>query len=653
MLTAPTIQVKEKGMNPRFVLIVALLLGTPSALSSQTVPDRPFLVSSTYWGGSSTEDASAVVVDAAGNVYVAGTTRSTNFPRTVFTLPALGNGDVFVSKFNAAGTLIFSTVFGGSSSERLSRFAVDAGGNIIIAGETFSSDLPVMNAIQPTFHMAVCGEFGGICSDGFVAKLNPNGGSLVFSTYLGTDRIDVAHDVAVDGAGNVYVAGETEMPFAGVVPIRPFSGNREGFVAKIPPAGGAFAYFTYLGGTSLDVANAIAADPAGNVHVTGATESTNFPILNPIQAVQENFSNSAFVTKLNPSGIIAYSTYLGGNDQDFGIDIAVDAAGRAHVVGHTRSTNFPTANARQPFLRGFSDAFVAKLSASGSSLEYSTYLGGAEREQRLGILDFGFSQGVALDAAGNAYVTGVTQSSDFPAVSALRPFGGGVCIDFPLFETMPCPDAYVTKLAPSGQFAFSTPFGGTREDRGRGIAVSPEGLVHVVGTAMSPDFPVLNALQASLSGGSDAFIARISTAPPACQLPAPVQLSPGGGILDPQPTFSWEAVAGAEAYVVLAVNVAQFLLTGTPPIQTLGITAGTSLTPSAPMAPGDYLWLATAWNSSCGFGATGQGLAFTQPGTCPTPPATLLTPSGGAVVPNPVVLSWQTPVPRSRLSPSL
>ncbi len=616
----------------------ALILIARVAFAQPPV-DQPFVVSSTYWGGSQQDNVDATFVDSAGNLYLAGSTMSPDFPKTVSTLPALGSQDVFITKFDASGNLVFSTVFGGSATERLSGIAVDNGGNIIIVGDTFSTDLPMVNPIQAAFHGGICGEFGGTCPDGFAAKIDPAGGTIIYSTYLGGGfRFDNAFDVAVDLAGNAYVVGMTESAtFEGASPVRPYSGGQDAFIAKIPPAGGSFAYFTYLGGGGQDTGNAIAVDAAGNAYVTGVAGSSTFPVLNPIQAAPENFSTSAFVTKLDVTGAIAYSTFLGGHSADAGFDIAVTAAGEALVVGITSSTNFPTLNAQQSFLRGLNDVFVAKLAAAGSSLVYSTYLGGNDREQV--IIDFAKAAHVALDAGGNAYVSGTTQSIDFPTAYALQPFGGSICSIF-VFQSGPCPDAFVSKFSPQGKLTFSTSVGGTRDDRGRAVAVSSDGVVYVGGMTNSIDFPLQQPLQSALSGLSDAFVTKISTAPPACQLSAPVQLSPGGGIFDPMPMFSWQTVPGADAYAVVIKSVAQSVLTGTPNYYLLGTTTDTSLPSPVALPSGDFEWLVVPWNATCGTGRPSHGLTFTLPGSCPVGQAVNLTPGGGAAVANPTQLNW-------------
>ena len=636
-------------MKKLWLMAAVLLIVSPRSAGAQPPADHPQVLLSTYWGGSSQEEIEATFVDQAGNLYVAGTTSSPNFPRTVSTLPALGGQEVFVSKFDASGHLVFSTVFGGSTTERVGGIAVDGAGNIIVVGDTFSSDLLMVNPIQPSYHGGICGEFGGTCPDGFIAKLDPTGSAMIYSSYLGGGfRFDNAFDVAVDAAGNAYVVGMTESAtFEGASPVRPYSGGQDAFIAKIPPAGGSFAYFTYLGGGSQDTGNGIAVDGAGNAYVTGVAGSSSFPVLNPIQAAPENFSSSAFVTKLDGTGAIAYSTFLGGHSSDAGFDIAVTATGEAVVAGITGSTNFPTVNAQQPFLRGLNDVFVAKLTAAGSSLVYSTYLGGNDREQV--IIDFAQAAQVAVDGGGNAYVSGTTQSVDFPAVLALQPFGGSICSLF-VFQSGPCPDAFLSKFDSQGKLTFSTSIGGGNDDRGRAVAVSGDGIAYVAGVTKSTNFPLHQPLQTELSGLTDAFITKISTAPLACQLALPVQLSPLGGIFDPLPTFSWLPVPGAAAYVVLIKGVAESILTGTPSHFVLGATADTSLASPGPLPPGDFEWLVVPWNATCGLGRPSAGMTFTLPGSCPVGQAVNLTPSAGAVVPNPTRFEWTVNGPSPSLS---
>lgn len=636
-------------MKTLWLMAAVLLIASPRAAVAQPPADRPHLLLSTYWGGSSQDEIEATFVDQAGNLYVAGTTSSPDFPRTVNSLPALGGQEVFVSKFDASGNLVFSTLFGGSSSDRAGGIAVDGAGNIIVVGDTFSSDLLMVNPIQPAYHGGICGEFGGTCPDGFIAKLDPTGSTMIYSSYLGGSfRFDNAFDVAVDVAGNAYVVGMTESAtFEGATPIRPSAGGQDAFIAKIPPAGGSFAYFTYLGSGGQDTGNGIAVDAAGNAYVTGVAGSSSFPVLNPIQAAPENFSTSAFVTKLDGSGALVYSTFLGGHSSDAGFDIAVTATGEAVVAGITGSTNFPTVNPQQPFLRGPNDLFVARLSAAGSSLVYSTYLGGNDREQV--IIDFAHAAHVALDGDGNAYVSGTTQSADFPALLALQPFGGSICSLF-VFQTGPCPDAFLSKFDSLGRLMFSTPIGGSNDDRGRAVAVSSDGIAYVAGFTKSTNFPLQQPLQTALSGLTDAFVTKISTAPLACQLPPPVQLSPLGGIFDPLPTFSWLPVSGAEAYLVMIKGVAESFLTGTPRHFVLGATAGTSLVSPGPLPQGDFEWLVVPWNATCGFGRLSAGMTFTLPGSCPVGQAVNLTPGGGAEVPNPTRFEWTVNGPSPSLS---
>jgi uncharacterized repeat protein (TIGR01451 family) len=420
--------------------------GSPNAFVSKLNPSGSALVYSTYLGGGGVDHAVAISVDSAGNAYVTGNTTSTNFPTTAGAFqPAQGRAGfttAFVTKLNPSGSaLVYSTYLGGTFSDNGTGIAVDSAGNAYVTGYTGSTDFPVTaGAFKTVTNLSV---------SAFVTKLNPGGSALVYSTYLGgtgnTNR-DSGHGIAVDSGGNAYVTGTATSADFPTTPgaFQPTSGGPSGtddaFVTKFNPSGSALVYSTYLGVGSTN-GTGIAVDSAGNAYVTGNTGSTTFPTTPG--AFQSNYRgafgySNAFITKLNSSGsALVYSTYLGGSFQDAGNGIAADSAGNAYVIGFTFSTDFPTSNALQPFYGGGGDAFVSELNTNGSHLVYSTYLGGSKQE---------YGNGIAVDSAGNAYVTGETFSSDFPTSNALQPTNGGG-------------NAYVAKISsaapPQGDFSGS------------------------------------------------------------------------------------------------------------------------------------------------------------------------------------------------------
>jgi hypothetical protein len=373
----------------------------------------PVLSFSTYLGGTGNDQGSSIAVDAAGQAYVTGSTSSTNFPTVTPAQATYGGGDdTFVTKLNAAGTsLLYSTYLGGSGSDNGAGIAVDVAGQAYVTGRTLSANFPMANPVQATRNGP---------QDAFVTKLNAAGTSLLYSTYLGGNSGDTGAGIAVDSVGQAYVTGGTQsVTFPTVSPVQATLGvdGRDAFVTKLSAAGTSLLYSTYLGGNSTDMGTSIAVDAAGQAYVTGLTDSTNFSTVTPAQATYGGGGNDAFVTKLSAAGTsLLYSTYLGGNNADVGASIAVDAAGQAYVTGQTQSTNFPTVFPVQPTLRGSVDAFVTKLSAAGSSLLYSTYLGGNS-------VDAGAS--IAVDAVGQAYVTGLTDSTNFPTATPVQATLGG------------------------------------------------------------------------------------------------------------------------------------------------------------------------------------------------------------------------------------
>ena len=382
--------------------------------------DGSALVYSTYLGGSVDDRGNAIAVDAAGNAYVTGSTSSNNFPTTsgaVQPTCGISGGDAFVSKLNETGTtLVYSTCLGGSGGQFGNGIAVDVAGNAYVTGQTTSPNFPTtLGAFQPSPH-------GGI-AHAFVTKVNPTGTGLVYSTYLGGSGIDLGNGIAVDVAGNAYVtgfAGSTDFPTTPGAFQTARASSSDAFVTKVNPTGTGLVYSTYLGGNADDEGFAIAVDVAGNAYVTGRTNSPNFPTT--LGAFQTTFAGGgdAFVTKLNTlasgSASLVYSTYLGGSRADVGFGIAVDVQGNAYVTGSTNSRGFPTTpGAFQTDLAGVADAdaFLTKLTPTGTGLVYSTYLGGSlAGSLGGGSIDQGF--GIAVDVAGNAYVTGRTQSRNFP-----------------------------------------------------------------------------------------------------------------------------------------------------------------------------------------------------------------------------------------------
>jgi uncharacterized repeat protein (TIGR01451 family) len=277
-------------------------------------------------------------------------------PSTLFIGTASGS-DAFVTKLSAGGaSQVYSTYLGGNTSDSGLALALDGSGNAYLTGSTTSSDFPTASALQPIY----AGN-----GDAFIAKLNPSGSALVYSTFLGGEIVDSARAIAVDTSGNAYVGGSTNsfsFPLANAFQTVNSSFSGDGFVAKVNAAGSALVYSTYLGGQGVDDCVGIAVDAAGSAYVTGNTNSPDFPTVVPLQAQQNGFRSDAFVTKFAPDGSsLIYSTYLGGTQDDGGNAIAVDSSQRVYLVGSTNSPDFPTLNPLQPTRGGSSDLFVAKL----------------------------------------------------------------------------------------------------------------------------------------------------------------------------------------------------------------------------------------------------------------------------------------------------
>ncbi|HEV3278136.1 MAG TPA: SBBP repeat-containing protein [Terriglobia bacterium] len=428
--------------------------------------------------------------------------------------------------------LTYSTYLGGSGNDGGIAIVVDSSGNAYVAGGTTSTDFPVENAFQPAYGggSSSCTTYAFQCGDAFVTKINPSGSALVYSTYLGGSNSDTAFSLAVNSAGNAYVTGKTystNFPTTSGAFQTALPGVHNAFVTELNTTGSALVYSTYLGGSGEDTAAGLAIDGSGNAYVVGRTDSTNFPTTTGAFQTTEQGGDDGFVTKLNPTGTaLVYSTYLGGAADDAANGIALDSSDNAYIAGQATSSGFPTVNAFQSVFGGggtdcgsgilCGDAILAKLNATGSALLYSTYLGGAAEEAGVAI---------TVDSAGNAYMSGGTDSTNFPVTyGAPQPtYGGGsaVCAT----AGIACGDAFVAKVntlaSGSASLVFATYLGGSGDDLGLGVGVDSSGYVHVSGGTNSTNFPVSpTALEPSFGGGTtscgsdmlcgDAFVATLT-----------------------------------------------------------------------------------------------------------------------------------------------
>jgi hypothetical protein len=500
---------------------------SPSSVRGATVatlaqrPGSPGeLVFSSYLGGQEWDEGTGVATDRDGNTYVTGFTLSEDFPR-------VGAGtrrhdaivDVFVTKISADDNRIeWSTHLGGVDMDMANAVTVDRAGNVYVVGRTGSPDFPTEDGLQNRLKGRAC--TGEPCHDALIVKLD-QAGSIQWSTLFGGTLNEEAVSVAVDQDSAVYIAGLTDsrdLPvrnaFQATFQSPPCQGDLpcpyDAFVAKLAPDGDSVLYSTYLGGEGGDVARGIDVDEDGNAYVAGSTQSREFPKLRAFQNTMRGEAcgpppgepcRQAFLTKLDPSGAAAYSTYLGGREHDDAYGVAVDREHQAHVTGATQSRDFPTRNAIQPTLKNRActseqpeelcdDGFVTKFAANGQELEYSTYLGGRAEDQGLAI---------DVNRNGRALVAGRTDSRDFlTTANAAQPdFGGYI-------------DGFALQLRPNGTPVWSTFLGGKDADRATGVAADPDGDAHLAGRTLSPDFPTRRPFQPTLMDQDyDAFVSII------------------------------------------------------------------------------------------------------------------------------------------------
>lgn len=428
------------------------------------------LLYSTYVGGSDIESFGDLEIDEDNNVYITGYTRSSNMPTVnPYDGSYNGNADIVVFKLNPTGDdLVYLTYVGGTDSDQIGGSAIGNDGCIYVTGTTSSTDFPTVNAYDDQ-------RYSNPFDEGFVFKLNPNGDDLLYSTYVNLTQ--EGRDIEVDAAGNMYVAGSGYLGY----PIDPTH------VFKISANGSKVLYaFNYTSGQ----ARAIAIDDSGCVYVTGNTNTGGIPTKN---AFDDTFNgdNDAWLIKLNETGGLEYGTYLGGTDSDRSYGVAVNDEGCAYVTGITRGSGFPILNAYDDTYGGSQDAFVTKFNPSGSSLNFSTFVGGSNYE---------YGYGIVLDERNNIYVVGETLSSDFPTVNAIDDTFNGER------------DVPVWKLNATGNgMLYSTYLGGSQLEFGWGVALDNDTNLYVGGSTESTNFPMVNPYDGTYNGGAyDFYVTKIA-----------------------------------------------------------------------------------------------------------------------------------------------
>ncbi len=383
--------------------------GSGDAFVAKLSHDGSQLLYSTYLGGSGQDSGFGIAVDARGNAYVTGYTRSKDFPTTrgaVQPRASSASGqNAFVARLDPYGFLSYSTFLGGTGTDTGRAIAVDANQNAYVTGYTTSSDFP-------TTFRAAQRRLNGL-QNAFVTKLNSNGSALQYSTLLGGDDYDFGFGIAVDKQGAAYVTGVTYGIFNSTFPTTgnayqtSYGGAGDAFVSKLSADGSSLVYSTFLGGAASDGGRSVAVDGNGSAYVTGFTTSRAFPITAGAYQTVLNGTEDAFVAKLNPDGSgLVYSSFLGGSANQGGYGVAVGKNGAAYVAGFTFSADFPvTADAIATTNPSGRQPFLAQLNPAGSALTYGSYLGGSNGDG---------AYAVAVDSADNAYITGYTNSSDFP-----------------------------------------------------------------------------------------------------------------------------------------------------------------------------------------------------------------------------------------------
>jgi Beta-propeller repeat/Thrombospondin type 3 repeat len=460
----------------------------------------PVLDYSTYVGGTANDFGRGIAISNAGHAYITGFTASADYP-VVGAYDATYNGggalgyDGFITKMNVGGdTIYYSTYFGGSTGEdRSLAIAVDPSGQAYVTGSTYSTDFPTANPFQATN----AGD-----RDVFVLKLSAAGNSIVYSTYIGGTALDIGTDIAVNSTGQAFITGYTASAaydVAGAPFDNTLGGTEDAFLTRLSASGSSLVASTYFGGAGKDEAFGLTLGSGDTVYICGQTLSGDLPFRSAYDSTYGGgtATGDIFVAKFKPNlDSLRFSTYVGTAVDELALDIKVDSYGNSYVCGYTFSSAFPLVTAADAVFAGTTEGVALKLSPSGNSLTYSTFLGGLSTDAPASI---------ALSSTNRAFITGNTASNNFPVVDAVQSTFAGA------------QDAFVSCLDTLGNaFVYSTYLGGIGADFGYSVVVDTGLSAYVVGYTASGNFPIQSAFQNALGGAFDAFVTKILITPFVC-----------------------------------------------------------------------------------------------------------------------------------------
>ena len=488
--------VKQKTFRKEIAslgILLFLSLGAFSVATAAMETDpMDFVEFSTFLGGTDDDHMDVVyaygsmVIDSEGNIIVVGRTTSTDFPlKGAFQDTLNGYSDSTISKFYPNGSLAFSTYFGGSEQELITGVAVDSDDNIVIAGVTGSSDLPVVNAFQSN----ISGVSGGV-TDCFIAKFSEDGQSLLFSTYFGGASNDYAYAMAIDSSDRIVITGTTQSTdFPLLHPVQDSNaGFLDVFVSLFDANVQSLLFSTYLGTTSVDHGRDIKFDSQGDIWLTGIAAAGNLATEGAYQEENAGGISDAFLAKFSISGTLQYLTFLGGEDLEWGNALAIDSDDNLIVTGFTTSDDFPTSNPYQDQRVDFADMFITKFTPDGQNVVFSTYLGGSFVDH---------SNAITIDSDDNIIVTGQTTSDDFPTT-----------LPYSTTDTNHM-NATLVALSPDGLLLTSMVFGRLSNEIGIEVVWYSEYDIIILGYTESADFPVHDAYQETYGGECDMFIMKM------------------------------------------------------------------------------------------------------------------------------------------------